>query len=935
MQDEIRGPGRFGRGPLLAWLLIGLIAVVVVLFAAWTYLVWSIFQHMYSLKAGLDWFQIVFYHNYTFIAAALFSLLLINPVVGHSDLWRLVGTFLRGSLMVRRPREYEGEAPAYEPMRLPRPGKWMWFLWQVIKWSAGFAYFALTGGLMFLGNVMNPIMMLSMGMGDWSKVLRIFMLPLFPASGTELVSLMPAMEIQYRVLYIVAWAVLSIVAIRMILRLLANLGTRTSDIWLRNALVFIGVIVLSAVLGAPYWLMNVSTPYVYGALWTILAAAAVGWAYLKTTSRRVFETPSSRRTLFKGLAVLVAIGLVINVGAVVFLYLNWNNSYISYEWDPQTQKEITVTDWASGTGNVQQESLLSLPTSNATTTLSLVRQWDQTAAATTMTKEIGAYNWMTLASSQIVFLNNTEYWVAPTSPLYPSTDWISEHLIYTHSSQIMVINTYTGQQVSTEQAFSVSTEPPIYYGEEPLNGAAGGFLQSVYVHVPGYDEVQNVSYQGQPDYVLTGWQKALWMTFSEGQLGFAFSPQYQSIDMLFNRDVFNRVQSILIPGLVEDPSAYLVTDGTNIYYAVQVYIDYPLQSGFAASPYLRFFGVVLVNVADGSMQGYTVSSLIGGNSTDFLTQFYQNYYPTWGAPPSWLIPQLRYPEQLLGSPTSAGQLDYNFVFHVTDPFVWRSGTQFYERPNDTSVQYIPWAIGNQTYFVGIQLVEYENSESGNLAAMYVAYGGTRLGQIEAYVNPSPSTTFIGPTAAEQALQTSGQVRTQLTLLPNYRIGSYLLYSIGGQLTYFVAVYTNPGASGVVTQLPFITAINPTTGNVSLGADAATAYYGLAGVATVEPAADIHTLLSDVASLVASEGYSFLNVTTMNPTVWISQGVLSFSGLGLNATLSQVNSFLTTYGHSSIGSTIYVWEDSSQNYYIGALESGGAGVIQLFYVEITQ
>jgi hypothetical protein len=90
----------------------------------------------------------------------------------------------------------------------------------------------------------------------------------------------------------------------------------------------------------------------------------------------------------------------------------------------------------------------------------------------------------------------------------------------------------------------------------------------------------------------------------------------------------------------------------------------------------------------------------------------------------------------------------------------------------------------------------------------------------------------------------------------------------------------------------------------------------------------------VASLVTSEGYSLLNATTMNPTVWISQGVLSFSGLGLNATLSQVSTFLANYGHSSIGSTIYVWEDSSQNYYIGALESGGAGVIQLFYVEIT-
>jgi uncharacterized membrane protein (UPF0182 family) len=934
MQDEMPRANRLNRGPMLAWLIIGVIALVVALFVAWTYLEWSIYQHVYSLKAGLNWFQIVFYHDYTFIAAALFSLLLINPVVGHSDFWRLVSTFLRGSLMVRRPREYEGEAPTYEPMRLPKPGKWLWFLWQVIKWSAGFVYFVLAGGLIYLGNVMNPIMMMTMGLGDWSKVFRVFSLPLFPASGTELVSLMPTMEIQYRVVYIVILSLLAIVAIRTLLRLLANLGIRTSDVWLRNFMVFLIAIFLSFIMGAPYWSMNVSTPYVYGALWTILAGAVLGWGYLRVTGKKVFESPSSRRTIFKGLAVVVSIGLVIQLGALVFFYANWNNNYLSYEWNPQIQKEITVTRWAAGVGNIQPGSLLNLPTSNATTTLALVRQWDQQAAAVTMTKEIGAYNWMTLASSEIVFLNNKEYWVAPTSTLYPSTDWISEHLIYTHTSQVMVINTYSGQEVPVEQSFNVSSEPPIYYGEEPLNGEPGGFSQNVYIHVPGYDEIQNSSYQGQPDYVLTGWQKALWFTFAEGQLGFAFSSQYQSIDMLFNRDVFSRVQSILIPGLVEDPAAYLSTDGSNLYYTVQLYIDYPMQSGFAVSPYLRFFGVVLVNVADGSMQGYTVSNLVGTNSSDFLTTFYQKYYPTWGPPPSWLVPQLRYPEALLGSSeTGPGQLDYDFLFHVNDPFVWRSGTQFYERPANTSVQYIPWAIGNETYFVGMQLVNFENSASENLAAMYIAYGGTRLGQIEVYQNPSPSTTFIGPTAAEQALQTNGQVRTQLTLLPNYRIGSYLLYSIGGQLTYFVAVYTNPGTSGVVTQLPFITAISPVTGNVSLGAAADTAYYNLAGAVSTPTVSNILVLLSNVASLITTDGYSLVNATSLNPTVLINRGTFSFSLLGLNATFDQVSNFLSTYGPGNLGNAVYMWNDTVQDYNIGVLKSGGAGVTQLYYVTI--
>jgi hypothetical protein len=921
----------------LSWptyIFIGIVVFALVIFSLWISLDWSILEHIYSLKAGLDWFGIVFYHNYTFIAAALFSLLLINPRVGHSDLGSAISTVVGGFRMVRT--SGSSDVPTYESVRLPHPGRRSWFLWQAVKWLVGFASFVATGGLPFIGDIMNPIMMLVQGLGDWSPIIRILALPLNPASGTELISLVPTMEIQYRVLYTVAFAVLSIISVRVVLRLLANPNARTVSVWGQGFVILAAAGIIVTILGAPYWLMNAATPYLYGILLTLLPGTIIGWAYLKATDRKAFQTTIPRKTLLKGLAALVVIGLVVQAGAMAFFYFNWDNNYLSYEWYPQTQKQITVTRWAAGIEKVNEGSLLNLPTSNASTTLGLVRQWDQQAAAVTMTKSIGAYNWMTLASSEIVFLKNKEYWVAPTSTAYPQTDWISEHLIYTHTTRIMVINTFSGQQVLTQQGFNVSTEPPIYYGESPLNPAEpGGFYQNVYVHVPGYSEIQNTSYQGQPDYTLTGWQKALWFTVAEGQLGFAFSGQYQSIDMLYNRDVFNRVQSILIPGLVEDPSAYLATDGSNIYYVIQLYIDSPLQTGFSGSDYLRFFGVVLVDVNDGSMRGYTVSNLIGNDSRDFLTKFYENYYPTWQAAPSWLVPQIRYPEQLLGSSDlGPGQIDYDFLYHVNDPFIWRSGTQFYERPANTSVQYIPWAIANQTYFVGMQLVNFQDSPSKNLAAMYIAYGGERLGQIDVYANPSPSTTFIGPTAAEEALQTNGQVRTQLTFLPNYRFGSYLLYSIGGRLTYFVAVYTNPGTSGVVTQLPFITAVDPTTGNVSLGSDAPLAYNNLVKPLTPPPVTDIHMLLSGIDSLTVLKGYSLLNVTSVNPTVWIRTGTISFGAAGLNATLAQVDSFLNAYGLGSLGSNVYVWTDNSGDLNVGVIRSGGSGVAQLYYLIIT-
>ncbi|HUH82281.1 MAG TPA: hypothetical protein VLX33_00210 [Nitrososphaerales archaeon] len=895
----------------LSIIVVALVLVVAVLAILWVVLQWSIAQHVYSLKGGLDWFGITFYHDYTFVAGALFALLLINPRPGGSDLWRL------GTVAFRLMRPYDEDD--FRPSE--KLNVWLWGLWQVVKWALGFYIFVATGGFLILGPIMNPIMMMSQGLGSWGSVPAIFALPLTSATGAGWVSLMPALTIQYAVLSYVATAVILVLALRVFLRLFANIAIRRSNVPVRNILTLVALILLNAIIGAPYWLMNVATPYVYGIVWSAFLLTLVGVFYLY---RRNLE--DSRRVIFKGLAIVLAVLLIVQVGIGAFYYFNWNNNYLSYQWYPQTQKQITVTRWAAGLDGIQVQNITNLPTSNPATTLNLVRQWDQQAASVINTKEIGAYNWMQLASSEIVFYNGTEYWVSPTTPSFPSTDWISEHLIYTHAAKVLVVNTHNGTVVQTPSAFGIASEPPIYYGE------GGGFTGSVYVHVPGYDEIQNTSYSGAVDYTLSGWQKAMWFTFAEGQLGFAFSGQ--SLDMLWNRNIFSRVGSILIPGLQMDPSAYIVSDGKNLYYAVQVYIDYPLESGFSASPYLRFFGVVLVNIADGSMQGYTVSNLIGTNSADFLTQFYQNYYSSWTAPPSWLVPQLRYPEQLLGSPSVPGQLDYDFLYHVNDPFVFRSGTQFYERAANSTVQYIPFAVGKSTYFVGLQLVQYQGLVSKNLGALYVAYGGSRLGQIDLYQNPSTSSLIIGPSAAENALSTNQQVRTQETLLPNYRLGTYLLYSVGGQLTYFVAVYTNPGSSGVVTQLPFMTAVNPSTGAVGIGADATTAFDNLGfSNATTASTPTFDAVVHQIDSLITSSGYSLVNATMVSPTIWVNVGTVSLGAVGANRTVAAVASLLQTYGPESAGNMAFAWVDSSGNLNFGVISVPTPGVTELYYVTV--
>ncbi|HEV2389167.1 MAG TPA: UPF0182 family protein, partial [Nitrososphaerales archaeon] len=337
----------------------------------------------------------------------------------------------------------------------------------------------------------------------------------------------------------------------------------------------------------------------------------------------------------------------------------------------------------------------------------------------------------------------------------------------------------------------------------------------------------------------------------------------------------------------------------------------------------------------------------------------------WQAPPSWLVPQLRYPEQLLGTQTVPGQLDVDFQFHVTDPFIWRSGSQFYQRPVNTTVQYIPWAVGNKTYFAATQLVHYQSAASQNLAGMYIAYGGDRLGQIFLYQNPSNSTTIIGPSAAENALTTNQQVRTQLTLLPNNRFGSYLLYSVGGILTYFVAVYTNPGTSGVVTQLPFMTAVSPLTDSVGIGTNATAAYDNLLAKEAGAPGSgggngigglpggnsttttsssssstssagiggsNTQAILAGIQTLAASSSLNVVSATTVNPNVFINTATVSLAKSGVNGALAQVNTLIQQYGPGSAGGSLYVWIDNAGALNVGIFQLKG-GITDLYYVSI--
>lgn len=892
------------------WIVVALVFAGVIVYGLSVYLDWIVLQSMYASKAGLDWFAINFYHNNTFIVAGVLALLFVNPIPRRSHLFEALSALGGAFARVRG----EEQVVSLGPSRI------LWLLWQIVKWAVAFWIIATANGMPGFGNLTIVITMLQSGFGDWSQVPQIFQLPLVPASGAELVALMPTMEVQYRLIYDIVGAVVLVVVLRLILMLVRDFARLKTNAWMRDLFLILAVIVLGVIVGAPYWVMNIATPNNYLIAWIVLISfIAIAFSFHFGVIRRTIGMTRRKRWLVYLIGIFLLTILVVNLGFVVGYSLNWNNNWTDYEWKPMTMKEIHVTRWAAGLDSVVTEPLSKLPAGNTTMIVSLVRQWDHDASYTKMKNQIGV-NWMRLSESHIIYLNGHEYWAAPTTINYPADDWISHHLIYTHAARIIVIDSHTGEYVTVQQAFGVKTEPSIYYGEE--------ISDDVYVGVRGFEEIGNASYTGEPDYVLSGWQRMLWFLVREGQVGFAFTPPQDDIMMLHNRDVQRRVQDILIGGLTTDKASYLVTDGNRIYYLVQVYTNYPIHSGFSSSNYLRFFGIVLVDIEDGRMYPYVIAEPDG-----FLVDFYRNYYPSWKAPPDWVVPQLRYPEDLLGRHDNPGQLDVSFQFHVNDPFVWRSGSDFYERPEATEVLYILVTSGNRADFVGIQLVEYQASPGRNLAGLYIAYGSDQLGKLNLYRISNSTTQLIGPSAALQALETDDYVRTQLTLLPNYRLGNILLYLIGDSLYYFIPVYINTEfQNAVITKMAFVTVVDATTGaSVKVGADSSDAYYAISG--------GVPTKLGDaerekkVRSLFTDKGYLLVSPIKISANVEIQVSNSTYTDeaqwTALSATL---NDFIADYCQKYNVTEVYYWIASDGSINFGVLVSVG-GVVKLYYITV--
>jgi len=96
---------------------------------------------------------------------------------------------------------------------------------------------------------------------------------------------------------------------------------------------------------------------------------------------------------------------------------------------------------------------------------------------------------------------------------------------------------------------------------------------------------------------------------------------------------------------------------------------------------------------------------------------------------------------------------------------------------------------------------------------------------------------------------------------------------------------------------------------------------------------MRAVVGQIDSLITSRGYTLVNATSVNPTVWVNVGSASLGAVGANKTVGEVAKLLADYGQGSVGNAVYAWTDASGNLNFGVIRVPAAGVTELYYVTI--
>ncbi|MEM2094413.1 MAG: UPF0182 family protein [Candidatus Bathyarchaeia archaeon] len=726
----------------------------------------------------------------------------------------------------------------------------------------------------------------------------------------------------------------------------------------RNLMVIGFLVLLPMLIVTPTQAYDAATPYY---LRSMLLAEFILIALSLVLSVREYQVQAILRSLFRNKLALAGIIFIIAAALLhgpilvaVQITPAMEGRWQEYLWVPKYRPNVDYTRWATGIEQIVEDNInTAMDTGENIQILSTVRTFNREAAALIMKPSIGV-NWMDLTEPDIINIHGNEYWISALKIVQPpgADIWRSQRLLITHSERVLAVDASDGT-IYTDGAravFNLTGSPAIYYGE------GGLFTESdvVYIGIPGFaethlpDYVGPLLYSGEPDYVLSGFDRLWYFLGLSGweQLRWDFARgDYGDVKMLYLRDIKERIRPILLQDMVLDADPYLVSDGKNLYYCTYVYIERSMPTEYLDFPthrlkYWRIFATILVNTYDGKLTGY----LLNTEERDYLLDFYRSMYPQWYKPlPEWLVPQLRYPEYLLNNQILA----YN-TYHVSDPDRWQKSTDFFQLTTNAAgqtfeeVRYVTFSLNRRTVWAGVRQVEWFRAPGKNLAGIYVALNGRDFGQI--YFLRSGSVAVIGPQTALDTVNNYGPTKFQLTTHTNppWVPGNILMYVIRGSAYYFIPYYAQSPTTLSPAMVVIVDAISQKVGHyvISNPQDAnevsssiVKAYTSLVGTAVGTPA---EVRKSNVLKEFEELNYVLKTPKQINPNAAFLVGSVEYLDGAFQDVKSLISSFVEQYLTPSGATSVLLWETvegDRRALNFGILVNEG-GIIYLYYICVT-
>jgi len=812
----------------LILIIIVIVAIVIALAAFWLWPAWfadiRLNAQLYNNKAGgLDYFDFFFLNFWS-------TNFLFNKTA-------LIGAFL-GSAIMSLPPERNLLTLIGTKLRFGKPTRWKSLLFW---WTIGFVMFY------FLGLLLN----LNSGGFSWTIYLiengEIVLSPTLILDAFNIIFNQNSIDfvtiyIYSNLLVPIITFTMGVIILRLILNIVKYVYLRRNDyLVMGNVLVIIGLVCGLVFVYLPTLSLDgVNVIQILSLIFGFFSVTALGviiFAYgkmqYKKDSKNYRFVPYSQKKLI----VVIAIVVVFTISPLIFSIgplLNLNNTAVwtEQQWTKKYKREVEWTRIAAGLDMFEERPIVNFTKSSTTSDalmVSQVRQFDQNFAVQYLAASIGS-TFEGLADSDIIYINDKEYWVAPKTVRFSEIagDAVQTNTeLYDHVEGFLAMDTFTGDLVNVTLTFNISENYPIFFGESESEryleqtlgffeeGSLGAYDSDILLNTEWSNQIPNneFQYEGAPDGTLTGIE-GFWKTLNIGLFAYAFETEHQ---YLINRNVRSRVSNILLPQLRIDNDPYLVFDFDQgkMYYAVSIY-TYITVGSYSQSPILRFLGISLVDVLSGEMSFYENPTLDTSNDPTYpLWKIYIDQY-NWQATPSWLEEQLRYPEDLFEL-----QLEANYIYHVQNSVSWRRADDFHERPEDGDLFYIESDLGDGIEYVGLDLVEYKGLTATLLAGMYVIRHGTHFGEAIFYYTRDSGESLIGPKTARE---TYGSEATQeISLISGARNGNTLLYPIGGSIYYYIPTYSTAGSLQQLKLAGFVEAFDR---EVGYGDNALDAYVNL-------------------------------------------------------------------------------------------------------------